>query len=202
MALSRGSTRGQVRNHWVSSHLVGLNMVIRMVGHVICMAVLPLHATILPEKGLLLFLWPPLVAFSTHTQLWTSQGTSQLAPTAESRWIRWERLAMVGVDRKWWERPVDGLRESRRWVSGLSFKSSAGVRRHDQAHKLMASMRLTRLDSPSLWTSHSRSTGDTASCGFEFFLHHSLLAADLSWWTSTVSNYDLRISSGPLWKGV
>ena len=37
------------------------------------------------------------------------------------------------------------------------------VSRHEQAHRLMASMGLSRLDDPSLWTEHSRTAGDTAS---------------------------------------
>ena len=38
-----------------------------------------------------------------------------------------------------------------------------GVSRHEQAHRLMASMGLFRLDDPSLWTQHSRTAGHTAS---------------------------------------
>ena len=38
-----------------------------------------------------------------------------------------------------------------------------GVRWHEQAHRLMASMGLSRLDDLSLWTQYSRTAGDTVS---------------------------------------
>ena len=39
----------------------------------------------------------------------------------------------------------------------------AGGCRHERAHRLMASMGLSRLDDLSLWTQYSRTAGDTAS---------------------------------------
>ena len=42
-----------------------------------------------------------------------------------------------------------------------SVSSCPGVSRHEQAHRLMASMGLFRLDDLSLWTQHSRTAGDT-----------------------------------------
>ena len=52
--------------------------------------------------------------------------------------------------------------------SGCSRFGHSGVRcaggcRHERAHRLMASMGLSRLDDLSLWTQYSRTAGDTAS---------------------------------------
>ena len=74
---------------------------------------------------------------------------------------------------------------------------SAGVRRREGAHKLMASMGLSRLDYPSVWIPHFRSTRDlvelflpshsgTAYWGFEFvcsgqFNDGESSAASLGW---------------------